>query len=178
MAKSTKRTARTKSVRHDARIFAVGTRFQKMARRPGGVPRDQAIERAQNFIDELKPEFVNWLDRKLQELGTAIQQAEGSSFDVSWHERAYRSSCQLQDVGATMGFELITFVANNLCKILEVIKMGIAYDREIIKCHLDALLLAKSEPYRNLCPEQLPEMTGGLQRVVELLGKLPDREVK
>ncbi len=95
-----------KPTKHAARIFFVDTHFQKMARRPGGVPREQAIERAKNFIEELKPEFVNWLDRKLQELSAAIQQAEGSSFDPRWHDRAYRSSCQLRDVGATMGFEL------------------------------------------------------------------------
>lgn len=162
MARSTKR---------DARIFAVESRFQKMAGRPGGVSREMAIARAERVIDQLKPEFVNWLDRKLQELNAAIEQAEGNSYDVSWHERAYRVSCEIQDVGTTMGFELVTFIANNLCKVLEVIKTGTAYDRDMIKCHIDALFLARTEPYRNLGPEQLPEMTGGLRRVVELVSK-------
>ena len=167
-----------KPTKHDARVFAVDTRFQKMARRPGGVPRQQAIERAENYIDELKPEFVNWLDRELQELSAAIEQAEGDASDGSWHERAYRSSCQLRDVGTTMGFELVTFIANNLCRILEVIKLGAAYDRDMIKCHVDALLLVGTEPYRNLSPEQVPEMTGGLQRVFELVSKFQDRPIQ
>ena len=37
----------------EARVFSVETRFQKMARRPGGVPRDQAIEKAAAKIEEL-----------------------------------------------------------------------------------------------------------------------------
>jgi len=36
----------------EARLFFVDTRFQKMARRPGGVPRDRAIEQAQKYIDK------------------------------------------------------------------------------------------------------------------------------
>jgi hypothetical protein len=154
--------------KNEARIFFVDTRFQKMTRRPGGVPREQAIERAQGHINDLKPEFSNWLDQKLQELSAELRQSEGSSFDPSWHERAYRSCCQLRDVGATMGFELVTFIANTLCKILDVIKAGTPYDRDMINCHLDALFLARTEPYRNLRPEQVPEMIGGLRRVVEL----------
>lgn len=163
--------------KHEVRIFVVDTRFQKMARRPGGVPREQAIERAQGLIDELKPEFADWLDRELQELAAAIRQAEGSSFEPSWHERAYCSCCQLRDLSAAMGFGLITFIANNLCEILDVIKAGTAYDTHTINCHIDALFLARTEPYRNLHPEQLPEMTSGLRRIVELASNFPTRAI-
>lgn len=165
-------------IKHDARVFSVITRFQKMAGRPGGVPRDLAIKRAEKFIDDLKPEFVNWLDTELEELSSAVRQAEGNSFDPSWHKRAYRSSCHLRDVGGTMGFEMISFVAGNFCEVLDIIDRGIAYDRDVMNCHIDSLLLVKAEPYCNLRPEQLPEMTSGLRRVVELAGSAADRAVK
>ncbi len=168
----------SKKANHEAHTFYADTRFEKMARRPGGVAREQALARAQAQVDELKPGFADWLDRELQELSAAIQQAEGSSFDPSWHERAYRSCCQLRDVGATMGFELVTFIANNLCEILDVIKAGTPYDREIINCHVNALLLAKMEPYRHLSPEQVPEMASGLRRVVELASIAPTQKRK
>ena len=168
----------SEKTKHEARTFFADTRFERMARRPGGMTRGQALARGQAEIDELKPEFDDWLDRELQELSTAIQHAEGSSFDPSWHERAYRSCCELRDVGATMGYELITFVANNLCKILDVIKSGAAYDREMINCHVDALLLAKMEQYRHLRPEQVPEMASGLRRVAEMASIAPDLKKK
>ena len=38
----------------DVREFDVDTRFQKMARRPGGLPREQALHNAANNIEEIK----------------------------------------------------------------------------------------------------------------------------
>ena len=51
-----------------ARIFAVDTRFQQMARRPGGLPREKAIEQAASKIDDAKPGYDVWLRTELQEL--------------------------------------------------------------------------------------------------------------
>jgi hypothetical protein len=48
----------------------------------------------------------------------------------------------------------------------------------MVDCHIDAFLLARTEPYRNLRPEQVPEMTSGLRRVVELANANAAREGK
>ena len=165
----------SKNTKHEARTFFADTRFERMARRPGGVTREQAVARAQIQIDEIKAEFPKWLDLKLQELSAAIKQAEGSSFDSSWHERADGISCQLRDV---MDYELVTYIAYHLCKILDAIKTGVAYDREMINCHVDALYLARTEQYRHLRPEQVPEMASGLRRVAELVSIVPTHKGK
>lgn len=151
----------------EARVFSVETRFQKMARRPGGVSRDEALQRAQANIEELKPEFTRWLDRELQDLTAAIRLLEGYSNDVSRIEEAHRRCCQLRDVGTTMGFELVTIISNNVCEILDAIKDGAPYRKDMVDCHLDALLLTSKAPYCHMRPEQVPEMTGGLRRLVE-----------
>lgn len=151
-----------------ARIFPVDTRFQQLARRPGGATRERAIESAQRQIDDMKTDFVDWLDRELQQLSNLAQQVMNNPNDTAAFERTHQASRQLRDVGSTMGYELVTFIANNLCEILDAIKAGARCERDMIDCHMDALLLARTEPYRNLHPEQLPEMTSGLRRVVEL----------
>jgi hypothetical protein len=156
----------------DAREFFVDSNFQKMARRPGGPPREQAIERAQAQIDDMKPAFANWLDQELQELDAAVQQ-----LDLSL-DTADQSARQLRDVGATMGYELLTFIANNLCEVLSAIKAGADYDQEMIDCHLNALHLSRQEPYRGMRPEQVPELTRGLRRTAELAGNGLDRADK
>jgi chemotaxis protein histidine kinase CheA len=151
----------------EARIFSVETRFQQMARRPGGVTREQAIQRAQSQIEASKPEFTAWLERELQDLSAAIRHLEHHSDDVSRLEDAYRQCCQLRDVGATMGFQLVSIIAGNLCEILDAIKGGASYHKETFDCHVDALLLTSKPPYSQLRAEQLPEMTAGLRRLVE-----------
>jgi chemotaxis protein histidine kinase CheA len=152
----------------DAAIFPVDTRFQQMARRPGGVPRERAIEAAQRHLDELKPDFNNWLVHELQELAASIQQVSDNPSDAEMLERAQQACGQLRDVGSTMGYELVTFIANNLCDILDAIKAGATYDQSMIDCHMDALTLGRTEAYRGLRPEQVPEMARGLRRLVEL----------
>ncbi len=168
----------SKQSKDEAHTFFVDTHFQKMARRSGGVPRELAIERAQAQVDELKPEGANWLDRELQEFDAAVRQIGGNFSDISELDHIHESCCQLRDVGATVGFELFTYIASNLCEILDAIKAGAAYDKNMVHCHVDALLLAIKDPYRNLRPEQLPEMTAGLRRVVELASTSPARLIK
>src|SRR5579864_719236 len=118
-----------------ARIFTVETRFQKMARRPGGLTREQAVTRAQASIDAMMPDFDNWLSSKLHAMTEAVRRVEGHAGDISLVDDAYSSCCQLRDVGTTMGFELISTISDNLCELLDAIKDGAAYHKETIECH-------------------------------------------
>ncbi len=160
----------SKDTNQDAHIFHVDTRFQTMARRPGGVAREQALASAQAQVDELKSDSTDWLDRELHELGAALAEAKDNPSNTASLDRAYRSCSRLRDVGATKGFELVAFVANYLCKIIDAIKAGAAYDEDMIDCHFDAFFLARTESYCHMRPEQVPELASGLRRVIELAG--------
>jgi hypothetical protein len=155
----------------DANSFLVDSHFQKMARRSGGVPRDQALEIAQNSIDKIKSGFGDWLQTEVDSLIAEIRKGRTASpSDVSWAETAAMHARQIRDVGTTMGFELVTFITNNLSEMFEAIIAGASARNEIIDCHIDALLLAKQDQYRHLRPEQLPELSIGLRRVLEAAG--------
>ena len=158
----------------EAHTFYVDTRFQRLARRPGGVPREVALESAQNNIDQSKPEFEIWLDAELQNLATVVRNAEAGMAEPGWLEDVGFRSRQLRDLGTTMGFVLLTFVANNLCEILDATPAGHASDMETITCHLDALFLARQEQYRHMRLEEVPELTKGLRLVKETVSISPD----
>jgi len=151
----------------DANIFPVETRFQKMALRPGGLTREQAIGRAQARVDDLKPAFDKWLTQNLQEFLAAVRDFETDPSSELRREIAYSQCSQLRDVGSTMGYELLTFIAESVCKHLESIRAGAPYHKEAMDCHVDAIVLATKPPYAKMKPEQLPEITGGLMRVME-----------
>jgi len=152
----------------DVRIFFANTRFERMARRPGGVPRQQAVAEAEAQIEQLKSGFDDWLDRELRELNECLARVERDLNDNAALESAYRNCAQLQGICAAMGYELVTFVAANLCKIISTLKTGAAYDKDMIDCHIDAFMLAKTDQYRAMSPEEVPEMAHGLRRVVDL----------
>jgi hypothetical protein len=149
------------------REFPVETDFQRKARRPGGVTRRQAVGRARAQIETLQSEFTDWLSEGLNRIQAATQLVETYPGNETLIEDAFRSSCELRDVGTTMGYALVTFVADRLCEILNAVRDGASYDKELVSCHLDALQLARQESYRNVKPEQVPELCNGLRRAAE-----------
>ena len=163
----------TKENHPESRLFYADTRFERMARRPGGVEREQALEQAQAQVEELKADFSVWIDQEFNALDAALAEVESNPSDKAALGRAHTSCAQLRDVGGTMGYQLVTFVAQALCDILDAYIAGAAYDKEVIVCHTDAFRLARLEQYRHLQPEDAPEMTAGLLRVVELASIIP-----
>jgi hypothetical protein len=157
-----------------ARIFPVETRFQTLARRPGGLPRNKAIERAEAEVKTMEPGFDDWLTATLQALVDAVNLAKDGGATADWVEAANFHSRQLRDVGGTMDLELVTFAANSLCDILDAIGAGAEVHMDSIQCHVDALFLARQKAYRGLKPEQVPELTGGLRRVADQISISPD----
>lgn len=41
---------------------------------------------------------------------------------------------------------------------------------DTVVCHLDALLLARQEPYRHMKPDQVPDLINGLRQVADQIG--------
>jgi hypothetical protein len=159
----------------EARTFFVETRFQRLARRPGGLSRAQALENAQTRIEESKPDFESWLDGELRALTDLVAAGvQAGAADPAWAEGIVAHCSQLRDIGTTMGYRLLSFIAGNLCEILDDPNTDAKGNIDSIMCHLDALLLARQAQYRDLRPEQLPELTGGLRRVAEFIRLTPD----
>lgn len=152
---------------NDIRIFDVETRFQTMARRPGGLPRDKAIEEAKVSIEQMKPGFGDWAEKELHDLSEAIAQARAGEPTEVWLEKASLHCRAVRDVGTTMDAELVTFVADSLCDIFEAIENGSRWDAESLLCHLDALMLVRQPEYRGMGPQDLPELSRGLRRLAE-----------
>jgi hypothetical protein len=72
-----------------------------------------------------------------------------------------------------MNCELVSFIAGCLSDVLDTLAAGAACDKQSLKCHADALLLARQKQYRHLKPEQVPALTVGLRRVVKQVGTNP-----
>lgn len=140
-------------LKNDAGAFYPETHFELLARRPGGPTRERALAAAQTQLEKLEPDFAKWLNAQLRNIKAALAEVDESSTTLPI-ERAFRACSYLRDVGATMGYGLVTFVAKTLCDVLESVIAGAPYDKETIARHVDALVLAAKEQYRNMTPEQ------------------------
>lgn len=151
------------------RTFDVETRFQMMAVRAGGVPRIQAIEQAEAEIGEIKPGFDSWFDSELKEFQNAVARIRAGTVDPDWLDDAGFRSRELRDSAAVLGIALVAFIAQSLCEALTLMEPGADCSVDAISCHIDALVLARQEAYRELTPDQVPDLTEGLRRVVSRL---------
>src|SRR5262245_40611945 len=149
----------------EARMFPVDTRFQQLARRPGGVPRTLALQNAQAEIKQDKSKVDVSLDQEINAIAELLQAARAGKAEANWAESMCERSRRLRDVGTTVGYPLLTFVAANLCDILERPEATDPTSLESIACHIDSLFLSRRREYRNLRPEQLPELSRGLYRI-------------
>jgi hypothetical protein len=149
------------------RVFDVETNFQKAARRPGGVGRDEAVRTAIANIEQMKPAFAEWLDQEFAELLRLVPDRKvRDTNDPAWIEAVDRCSTRLLDGAATMGYPFISFVATNLHAVCEAIRDGADYRSEVMACHIDALFLARLPKYKNMRPEDMPELSEGLRQVL------------
>ena len=91
-------------------------------------------------------------------------------------EHTHHICAQVRDVGTTMGYGLVTFVAKTLCEVLDSIRAGAIYEKEMIECHLDALFYVAKESCQNLTKEQISELSGGLRRLAGIASISPGKD--
>jgi hypothetical protein len=151
-----------------ANIFFAESKFERKARRPGAAERELALQKAQAEVDSLKTDFTVWIDQEVTSLNLALEAAGCEPGNKAAVELALTGCLQLRDVGGTMGYYLITFIATTLAAILEAVLAGAPYDNAVVDCHTAAFKLALLEDYRHLRPDQVPELTAGLSRMMEL----------
>ena len=149
------------------RLFQVESGFQKLARSPGGMPRDQAIENAKAALVEMRSKMDSWIDGELCALQAAHKTNSSTSIDAAGVKSVYSAACRLRDLGTTAGFDLITSIAANVCNFLEAIEAGAEYRHDLVDCHVSALLLARQERYRGVRASDIPELTDGLRALVK-----------
>lgn len=162
----------------EANIFYADTRFERLARRPGGMSREEAIQRAQTAVEELKTDFIDWIDQQFNELSASLAEIAKDPRDKAALEHAHNKCAYLRDTGSTMGYTLVTFIATTLCDILDAYIAGAPFDKDVTDCHMDAFMLARTDQYRHRLPEEVPELTKGLLRVVEVASIVPPAKPK
>ena len=131
------------------------------------LPREQAIERALSALENAKPAYEDFLEREVAGVADLVRTVEAGNDEPGWIETVTFRSRQLRDSAGSLGYELVAFISGSLCELLDSIEAGSDCNMESIVCHVDALMLARQKSYRRMRPEQVPELTKGLQRVVK-----------
>lgn len=144
-------------------LYDVTTRFQKLARRSTSLTRDKALNDAGQVIESLAGAFKEDFRQKIDLLAEQAARRRAGDTPVEWYETLCSISRELRDVGETFGYPLITFVAGNLCTILDGVgpQIGLA----TVDCHIDALRCKDMERIRHKGVDRFTDLCEGLRRL-------------
>lgn len=151
----------------DALAAARKSRFAVMARRPGGIPLDVAVARAESSIAGLAADYQQWLRADLAALEEAAGHAAASlGQDDDAMAALYRCAGAVRDLGTTFGQPLVTVVADKLCELVHRLRHGRFYAGDAVHAHLAALRLAGQPIYAGRALADAGPLLDGLSAVV------------
>ena len=162
----------------EVKIMHVQTRFAALASRPNGMSRDEALDRADTFIENIEPKYLEWVERdlaKLTEVVDLIHKAKSMSKED--YQSAYRKSNHIRDLGGTFSYDLITVVADSMSELLFRLGEAERYDQAALVAHMDAFRLVCSSQFKGVKPDAVGDLIGSLQKLVAKYSD-PDAELK
>ena len=150
------------------KVVDVESRLSKLALKPGGVSKADAIANASTAIDGLRTDYPDWLEKDLASLQEAIAVAnENGGEDRAALDAIYRKAAQIRDLGTSFDFPLITAAADSLCELVYRLIENQAYDSRSIDCHVTALNYLKQPKSQTADDKQSMPLVRGLKALVE-----------
>lgn len=146
----------------DFRVVQVETSFERKTRQPGGLGRADAVAAAEKSILEMRSSIEKTIDEKMAELETAFSNAgaSGGSLDAQLRVMLELATV-LRDLGGVVGFNLMTYVSESLCKFLYLFESRGGFEKAVVDCHLKAIRLVRNENFRMLQPADVPQLQAG-----------------
>lgn len=157
----------TIEVEVEVKVMHVQTRFTTMATRKGGMTRQEAMNRADTFVEKIEEKYPDWVNKDMVELVKIITEIKKhGGFTQETYDSAYRGACRVRDLGGTFGFDLTTKVGDSLCELIFRLAEGKLYSQEALDTHMNALRLVCTPQFRGVPVSSLSELTDSLARLV------------
>jgi len=138
---------------------------------PNAVDSD-ALERAEQVIANMADSYLDWVEQDLRKISATYDRLVAGSDDRETDlKRVFEVAHDMKGQGGSFGFELITAVANNLCRLLERFDDSTKHQvqNEAVRIHIDAMKLIISSRMRGDGGEQGTAILNGVQQMVDKL---------
>lgn len=136
---------------------------------PGAVNLE-TLERAENVIAEMGDAYLEWVQDDLARLEAAYKGLVASSGDGTKEaDDVFQVAHDIKGQGGSFGFDLMTVIANELCRLIERQKNFGGAEKEAVKVHIDALKLVIQEGMRGDGGPGGQALVEGIRRVGDKL---------
>ncbi len=108
----------------------------------------QAVERANQALEELKSEFTEWISKDLEKLKAARNIVRDDPKCAKAIEDLRVCVHDLKGLGTTYGFPMVSRLSASLCRLIESVeesKAATALPMTLVDSHINAILAVVSE---------------------------------
>jgi HPt (histidine-containing phosphotransfer) domain-containing protein len=136
---------------------------------PGAVDLE-ALERAEQVIAGMTDSYLNWVAEDLEKIEEAYNALKAASGDRKAEMKGvFQIAHDIKGQGGSFGYDLMTAIGNELCRLIEKTDRPGAGEIEAINLHIDALKLVITEDLKGSGGRAGEKMLSGLQRICDKL---------
>jgi len=143
---------------------------QKVGTGGAGAVDLEALERAEQVIAGMTDSYLKWVVedlKKIEQAYDALVSAEGDKKDEL--NAVFQISHDIKGQGGSFGYDLMTAIGNELCRLIEKTEIPSDNEIEAVKLHIDALKLVIGEDMKGSGGKEGEQMLAGLQKVCDKL---------
>lgn len=108
---------------------------------PGAVDLEK-LERAENVIAAMADSYLEWVQEDLVKIEAAYNVLKDATGDGNAEaEKIFQVAHDIKGQGGSFGYDLMTVIANELCRLFERQDNYGAAEAQAIKVHVDAMKL-------------------------------------
>jgi hypothetical protein len=149
------------------KIFRPKNRLTKLVSLPGGIPRGEAIARADRRIESLREASLAAIGEKIQALESQLARATKCSLDADAMQAMSRLSDGVITLSGTFGHEFLNATARSLCDLIATMLSRGLTDAKPIEVHVQSMRL--------LTEKGSPMPVAAAESIVRELAKVRER---
>ena len=131
---------------------------------PGAVDLE-ALERAEEVIVGMTDSYLNWVAEDLKKIDEAYAKLVAATGDRKKEiDGVFQVSHDIKGQGGSFGYDLMTALGNELCRLIEKIDKVGSGEIEAIKLHIDSMKLVIGEDMKGTGGKTGAKVLAGLQQ--------------
>ncbi len=130
------------------------------------------LERAENVIAEMADSYLEWVQEDLKRIDEAYKKlAAGSGERTKEAEEVFQIAHDIKGQGGSFGYDLMTLIANELCRLIERQDGFGEAEVQAVKVHIDAMKLVIQNRMKGDGGKNGQALVDGIRQVGDKLNK-------
>lgn len=138
---------------------------------PGGVDAE-TLARAEAVIASMSGEYLEWVEDDLDAIEKVLRDLKVAAEPDRMHHigRLFQLAHDIKGQGGSFGYDLMTLIADQLCRFIETVEAPGATALEVIQLHVAALRVVIANRLEGDGGNEGRKLYGDLRKVVKKLG--------